>query len=462
MLKIYLDWNCITHLKDKKDIYDFLIQYHNVFIFPYSPAHFEDLQRSLLKEDKSQKYYKEDLTLLSEICEDNLIMYDPDKDRVMPYKASPEEYLSKSDADTSIDQIYKYATFTEYLKNNLNEENHEFIIRLLDQINIDNIKSPLSDKPINSYIELLNLAWALLHNAMTTNNYNRKVLNLANEDANEILKNISGSNPNNVFEEINNQFKKIGSNGDVMLQIENILKKDNKDTELAKFISFYLTLDFSGFQRDKNHNLLNISTDANHGYYASYCDVLVSDDKKMREKNEAVYKKLGINTKVITSDNLVPFMESEIEREYNLMSYFNKLATNLNFHKVYNKGDVHTRTLLFDNPMLGIFNCGIVQYFIDTKNILYTFKICMDKQKYIFFTEIDRFYELIRKILNNKTEIENFNSNFVEKIKVKDDTASYTMNIDDKWIVALTNDNDNKGLPVMCVTRNIIKSKWQI
>jgi len=38
------------------------------------------------------------------------------------------------------------------------------------------------------------------------------------------------------------------------------------------FISLYLALDISGFLQDNNHNMLNISTGAKHGYYASYCD----------------------------------------------------------------------------------------------------------------------------------------------------------------------------------------------
>lgn len=45
MLKIYLDWNIITHLKDEQnsDLFTFLQTNKDYFIFPYSKAHIKDL-----------------------------------------------------------------------------------------------------------------------------------------------------------------------------------------------------------------------------------------------------------------------------------------------------------------------------------------------------------------------------------------------------------------------------------
>lgn len=44
MLKIYFDWNCITHSKDK---YPYILEIcescKDKFIFPYSNAHIRDL-----------------------------------------------------------------------------------------------------------------------------------------------------------------------------------------------------------------------------------------------------------------------------------------------------------------------------------------------------------------------------------------------------------------------------------
>lgn len=61
MLKIYLDWNIITHLKDdndtSKELLDAIRDYHDFFIFPFSAAHLRDL----CKGDKNCPGFKKDL-----------------------------------------------------------------------------------------------------------------------------------------------------------------------------------------------------------------------------------------------------------------------------------------------------------------------------------------------------------------------------------------------------------------
>lgn len=69
MLKIYLDWNIITHLKDdnNRDLYMYLLTNKDKFIFPYSKAHIKDL---LVSKDANNNYYEQDFQSLTEICED--------------------------------------------------------------------------------------------------------------------------------------------------------------------------------------------------------------------------------------------------------------------------------------------------------------------------------------------------------------------------------------------------------
>ena len=40
--------------------------------------------------------------------------------------------------------------------------------------------------------------------------------------------------------------------------------------------------------------------DASHAYFAQICDVLVTDDKRMRAKVKAIYSFLKIDTKVVS------------------------------------------------------------------------------------------------------------------------------------------------------------------
>ena len=78
MLRIYLDWNCITHLKkpENRELFDYILSNKQYFIFPFSPAHFEDLQRSRPSEGNENEDYYRDLNTLHNICEIHLIMFD--------------------------------------------------------------------------------------------------------------------------------------------------------------------------------------------------------------------------------------------------------------------------------------------------------------------------------------------------------------------------------------------------
>jgi hypothetical protein len=47
MIKVYLDWNCITHCKDSLvELKELLQQYRHIFICPYGVAHLRDIQTS--------------------------------------------------------------------------------------------------------------------------------------------------------------------------------------------------------------------------------------------------------------------------------------------------------------------------------------------------------------------------------------------------------------------------------
>lgn len=121
MLRIYLDWNCITHLKkpENRELFDYILSNKQYFIFPFSPAHFEDLQRSRPSEGNENEDYYRDLNTLHNICETHLIMFDNAKKRVLPFLATPYEYAKKY-GDT-LDDILKYDSFTEYITKEIGE-----------------------------------------------------------------------------------------------------------------------------------------------------------------------------------------------------------------------------------------------------------------------------------------------------------------------------------------------------
>ena len=95
MLKIYLDWNIITHLKDDKnrELFTFLLTNKEKFIFPYSKAHIKDL---LVSKSGNNKYYEQDLQLLTDICEHHLLEHEQNINNPYPYKCYPKDYLAQN------------------------------------------------------------------------------------------------------------------------------------------------------------------------------------------------------------------------------------------------------------------------------------------------------------------------------------------------------------------------------
>ena len=101
MLKIYLDWNIITHLKDEQnsDLFTFLMANKEYFIFPYSKAHIKDL---LVSKDANNNYYEQDFQLLTDICEHHLLEHEQNINNPYPYKCYPKDYLEIKNAELEL------------------------------------------------------------------------------------------------------------------------------------------------------------------------------------------------------------------------------------------------------------------------------------------------------------------------------------------------------------------------
>lgn len=68
------------------------------------------------------------------------------------------------------------------------------------------------------------------------------------------------------------------------------------------YTTLFNLLDYLGYRSDKKTDRSPVArlADASHAYCAQVCDVLLTSDKRMRAKTNAVYAYLGISTKVVT------------------------------------------------------------------------------------------------------------------------------------------------------------------
>lgn len=85
--------------------------------------------------------------------------------------------------------------------------------------------------------------------------------------------------------------------------IKEHLEKSVANTGRTVFLTLFNLLDFVCYWHDEDHAARLY--DSSHAYFAQMCDVLVSNDRRMRIKSEAVYSYLGIKTKVVTADEFL-------------------------------------------------------------------------------------------------------------------------------------------------------------
>ena len=177
MLRIYFDWNCITHLKDPENekLFDYIMSNKPFMIFPFSPAHFEDLQRSWPCKDRNNKDYHIDLAILQNICDNYLIMFDNDKKRVLPFAATPYEYIEKAKDTDTLDNIFKYNSFSEYIEEEIGEPYSARIKELIGRIPVGTNIPFFSEERIEDGMDMLNQGFKYMKKVQTHVNYNREL-----------------------------------------------------------------------------------------------------------------------------------------------------------------------------------------------------------------------------------------------------------------------------------------------
>ena len=76
----------------------------------------------------------------------------------------------------------------------------------------------------------------------------------------------------------------------------------------------YFTLDLLGISKEpsKTVKFKNVMNDGYHSYYGAFCDYVVSDDNGFLKKTRALYKLLGIETKVYHIEEFIPFFNLQV------------------------------------------------------------------------------------------------------------------------------------------------------
>lgn len=261
MLKIYLDWNIITHIDESyPNLLQMMQEYNHLFVFPFTTAHIRDIVH---KSDLNNVLLQHDVDLLSSICDKHFLMFEDNT--MKPFFETPKDYIGENGQILSLIQ------------------NTEFISR-------------------STYISMKQMFQKYIENT------DRKA-----------FQDIQGSSCNNVMNNINRFIKKYMSADNIEQFIKNNCPEETYDNKEALFKTIYFMLDFFGFrQEEKKKEFNNIDTDASHIFNAAYCDYMVTKDGRMSEKCKALYGEYKVQTQVITPQELEKIILKEIKREYSL------------------------------------------------------------------------------------------------------------------------------------------------
>lgn len=357
MLKIYFDWNCITHSKDN---YTYLLEivklYGKDFIFPFSNAHIRDV---LVSHKEGNEYFDSDISLLETICGKHYLQFK--NGQIMPMYGNPRDVIDIYGEELEMLQDLEFITPEMYstMKNDL-----------------------------------------------------RKLL------PPEIFEKIQGADSNNVFTIIDSYIAQIMPDYNLdSIMSSYFLNPDIRrlvDAE-SRIKCMCMALDLYGFRPEKkNKHLMNIDTDASHIFYAGLCDIFVTADSKLRGKAEAIFQKYNRNTRIMHPKDFNSFIKDEYRKEYS----FTNIPGIIDSYgiPIINKDKAHYKPL--PNQIFGMFDvCHKLNSFwgYDGNTKAGLFRYSFQNVPYLFKTEIEHFCDIIEKIIPESEKVD-FQNNYKSAI----------------------------------------------
>lgn len=333
MKRVYLDWGVVSNLKKPEyaGIKEFLLSNKGELFFVYSTAHFEDAMRS-----RGDERLMQDIAMLESLVDNHLLAFN--KNTAHPYLATPTEYY-QNNKERDLDVVPDFSDLVStvgqdipilggLLKSFLSfpmpipevaREQKLFGMMLPD----------LPDAPTLG--DILHSSTAFINKMLGDKEYYKSYRSSIRSSGFALDANSGNWKSDEVVPNISTQMKKLGIDKTFQDFVLAGFGKRDKVSDFEFFIAAYSLLDMIGYKSDKlpkSSNAMNsVTTDAQHAYFAAFCDYLVTQDSHLASKARALYSEFGISTKVISpadiiadleenkKDNLVPFLEEQLREE---------------------------------------------------------------------------------------------------------------------------------------------------
>ncbi len=319
-LRIYLDNNIYSCLKQDKEPtgpLSAILRRHGQHTYFYSEAHICDL-----KTDSTTHKY-DDLEFMRRIVGTNYLCkyYNRDTNCFIATPREAFETMETDDVELDFESIIRDPSFAK----KANETETFFAQATIPELNLNQTKLPDS---IRTYIENI-----------ISQTANFDILRLARNGMDFYAEMEQGSSYRELRKYLkdNQAFlfqKKIEKLGDTNVDdlFENSIIKNRfmdfvdsnisfdtgnaNDKMYYQFLMAYVILNSLGLDGEKNRKVMftNTSIDSRHAYYAGFCDVLVTNDKGLREKAKILYSLFRIDTKILDLTSFQEYLE-EIDKK---------------------------------------------------------------------------------------------------------------------------------------------------
>lgn len=263
--KLYLDFNVLIYLKDSEDI-NLINSIQNLkekdYLIVFSPAHIEEVAVSEKRYNQPREKTDKDLDFISNFTKNNSLR-PVTRNNCILFNESPHECYQRVIKDYSKNDL------AELIEKNVLEDAHTNPISEPREMNNKKPEDLLQDIKTKKYI-----LQKLVNNQIIEKKHIKKALQW--------------------------KFKDIKS----------------------KFYIFEAYVDMSaryleklGFFREKTKKYRSRLHDVSHIIYSAYCDVFVTNDKKLYNKTKAIYSSLNIDTKIYMKDEFIKKYNRSLDDE---------------------------------------------------------------------------------------------------------------------------------------------------
>ncbi len=327
MIKVYLDWNVMSGMKNNyfQELNDIILN-KDKFLLLYSTSHIGDIFASIKNHsEEEQKIVREDLDYITHLTDDLCLVNNSKEVTLSTYQ--PGELLD--------DRIREAPLFEDFSLDNLfssiEEDNPMFGLvssmkNMIASIPLDfafkeAFENPESaamldkmfpglkeDKTMNGFFKSFG---KMFHNMNETEDYKdlRSMVQQIGVNSGHFNEN------KNPFEVIDNAYKKTGVEN---FNVDKYFDKTKNAPEWFNDITNeYVKLDMHGFKADKvkvtdkeKNTFKNTTEDASHSAFASRCEFYITNDDKNYHKTKAVFQKLGVYTIVLKPNEFIQYYNS--------------------------------------------------------------------------------------------------------------------------------------------------------